>query len=75
MKTPDQRDQNDDGLFNRFLIAIAYKYRPSRESIETNDQIPKLAHLFYLTKKLHRNAVEYVYSDEGRVRIEEENIL
>ena len=65
MKTPDQRDQNDDGLFNRFLIAVAYKYRPIRDCIETNDQIPKLAHLFYLTKKLHRNAVEYVYSDEG----------
>ena len=69
LKNSDQRDQNDDGLFNRFLIAVAYKYRPSRESIEINDQIPKLAHLFYLTKKRHRNPVEYVYSDEGNIDI------
>ena len=70
LKSSDQRDQNDDGLLNRFLIAVAYKYRPNRESIEINDQIPKLAHLFYLTKKLHRNPVEYVYCDEGNIDID-----
>ena len=70
VKSSDPRDQNDDGLFNRFLIAVAYKYRPNRESIETNDQIPKLAHLFYLTKKLHKNTVEYVYCDEGNTDID-----
>jgi hypothetical protein len=69
LKGQEQKDQNDDGLFNRFLIAVAFKYRPNRETIEPNDQIPKLAHLFYLTKKLHRNTVEYVYNDEGKIGI------
>ncbi len=72
LKGQDQKDQNDDGLFNRFLISVAFKYRPNRETVEPNDQIPKLGHLFYLTKKLHRNAVEYVYSDDGNIYIDEE---
>ena len=64
-KNLDQKDQNDDGLFNRFLIAIAYKHRPNREIPDSNNQIPKLAHLFYLTKKLHRNVEVYNYHDDG----------
>lgn len=47
------------------MIAVAFKHRPNRETIEPNDKIPKLAHLFYLTKKLHRNAEEYSYNEEG----------
>ncbi|CAF1671011.1 unnamed protein product [Rotaria magnacalcarata] len=65
-KNQDLKDQNDDGLFNRFLIAIAYKHRPNRETIEPNNKIPKLAHLFYITKKLHRNNEEYCYNDEAK---------
>ncbi|CAF4372170.1 unnamed protein product, partial [Rotaria sp. Silwood2] len=56
----DQKDQNEDGLFNRFINAVAYKHRPNRETIEPNNKIPKLAHLFYLTNKLHRNTEEYL---------------
>jgi len=66
LKSQDQKDQNEDGLFNRFLIAIAYKHRPNRDSVEPNNKIPKLAHLFYLTKKIHRNAEEYIYQEEGK---------
>ncbi|CAF1497803.1 unnamed protein product, partial [Adineta steineri] len=66
LKSQDQKDQNDDGLFNRFLIAVAYKHRPNREIIEPNQKIPKLGHLFYLTKKLHRNTEEYIYNDEAK---------
>ncbi|CAF1031523.1 unnamed protein product [Adineta steineri] len=66
LKSQDQKDQNDDGLFNRFLIAVAYKHRPNREIIEPNKKIPKLGHLFYLTKKLHRNTEEYIYNDEAK---------
>ncbi len=65
LKSHEQKDQNEDGLFNRFLIAVAYKHRPNRETIEPNDKIPKIAHLFYLIKKLHRNTEEYIYNDEG----------
>ena len=65
MKCQDQRDQNEGGLFNRFIIAVSYKHRPNRETIEPNNKIPKLAHLFYITKKLHRNTEEYIYSDDG----------
>lgn len=65
LKSQDQKDQNEDGLFNRFLIAVAYKHHPNRETIEPNNKIPKLAHLFYLTKKLHGNPEEYTYNDEG----------
>ncbi|CAF4184513.1 unnamed protein product [Rotaria magnacalcarata] len=50
LKCQDQKDQAEDGLFNRFIIAVPYKHRPNRETIEPNDQIPKLAHLFYLIK-------------------------
>lgn len=67
MKYQDQKDQNEDGLFNRFIIAVAYKYRPNRETIEPNNKIPKLSHLFYLTKKLHRNTEEYIYNEDGIV--------
>ncbi|CAF1203303.1 unnamed protein product [Adineta steineri] len=42
LKSQDPKDQNDDGLFNRFLIAVAYKHRPNREIIEPNKKIPKL---------------------------------
>ncbi|CAF3310139.1 unnamed protein product [Rotaria socialis] len=66
LKCQDQKDRNEDGLFNRFIIAVAYKYRPNRETIEPNNKIPKLSHLFYLTKKLHRNTEEYVYNDEAK---------
>ncbi|CAF3784065.1 unnamed protein product [Rotaria sp. Silwood1] len=66
LKCQDQKDQNEDGLFNRFIIAVAYKHRPNRETIEPNNKIPKLAHLFYLTKKLHRNTEEYIYDDEAK---------
>lgn len=71
LKSQEQKDQSDDGLFNRFLIAIAYKHRPNRDTIESNDKIPKVAHLFYLTKKLHRNTEEYVYNDEGNTSFTE----
>ncbi|CAF1368144.1 unnamed protein product [Rotaria sordida] len=59
------QDQNDDGLFNRFLIAIAYKNRPNRDMVESDNKIPKLTHLFYITKKLHHNIEEYSYNEEG----------
>jgi len=75
LKSQDQKDQNDDGLFNRFLIAIAYKHRPNRETVEPNNKIPKLGHLFYLTKKLHRNTEEYIYNDEGNLTIIIKTIL
>lgn len=65
-KNLEQRDQNDDGLFNRFLIAVAYKHRPLRETPNSNVQIPKVTHLFYLTKKLHANETIYSYHDDGR---------
>ncbi|CAF1477013.1 unnamed protein product [Adineta ricciae] len=60
------KEGNEDGLFNRFLIAIAYKHRPNRESIAANDKVPKLPHLFFLTRKLHRNIEEYSYSDDAK---------
>ncbi|CAF3370765.1 unnamed protein product [Rotaria sp. Silwood2] len=60
------QDQNDDGLFNRFLIAVAYKNRPNRDIVEPNNKIPKLTHLFYITKKLHRNIEEYSYNEEAK---------
>ncbi|CAF4648696.1 unnamed protein product, partial [Rotaria magnacalcarata] len=41
-------------------------HRPNRETIEPNNKIPKLAHLFYITKKLHRNNEEYCYNDEAK---------
>jgi hypothetical protein len=69
LKSQDQKDQNDDGLFNRFLIAVAYKHRPNRETMEPSDKTPKLHHLFYLTKILHRNNEEYIYNDEGNFEI------
>ncbi|CAF2253308.1 unnamed protein product [Rotaria magnacalcarata] len=66
LKCQDQKDHAEDGLFNRFIIAVAYKHRPNRETIEPNDKIPKLAHLFYLTKKLHRSTEEYVYNEGAK---------
>ena len=51
LKGQELKEATEDGLFNRFLIAIAYKHRPNRETAEANDKIPKLGHLFFLTKK------------------------
>jgi hypothetical protein len=65
LKGQDLKEATEDGLFNRFLIAIAYKHRPNRETVGASDKIPKLGHLFFLTKKLHRNIEEYIYNDDG----------
>jgi hypothetical protein len=69
LKSQEQKDQHEDGLFNRFLIAVAYKHRPNRETFEADNKVPKIAHLFYLTKKLHRNNEQYIYNDEGNFSI------
>jgi len=75
LKGQDQKDLNDDGLFNRFLIAVAYKNKPNRNIIEPDVKIPKLGHLFYLTKKLHRNIEEYTYNDEGNNINSKKNVV
>jgi hypothetical protein len=67
LKFQEVNDQNEEGLFVRFLIAVAFKHRPLPDTVEANDKIPKLNHLFYLTKKLHQNTEEYVYSNEGKI--------
>lgn len=68
----DNKEPSEDGLFNRFIIAVAYKHRPSRERPEKNQQIPSLSHLFYITKKLHdKSPQEYHYKDDGKRRKEE----
>lgn len=62
----ENKEPNEDGLFNRFLIAVAYKNRPVRDRPEKNERIPTLSHLFYLTKKLHdKSPQQYHYKEDG----------
>lgn len=62
-------ESNDDGLFNRFLFATAFKRVPVQDCPSPSDAIPKLAHLFYLTSILHKNQMEYRYSNEGKLAL------
>lgn len=62
----ENKEPCEDGLFNRFLIAVAYKNRPVRDRPEKNEKIPTLSHLFYLNKKLHdKSPQQYHYKEDG----------
>ncbi|CAF1317066.1 unnamed protein product [Rotaria sordida] len=58
-------ESNDDGLFNRFLIAVGLKRKPSRDRTPPDNRIPKLAHLFYYVHQLHKEPQEYSFNQEG----------
>ena len=61
-------ETNDDGLFNRFIFAVAFRRTPMENCPAPADVIPKLAHLFYLTRLLHKEQLDYRFSDEGNLR-------
>ncbi|CAF4102321.1 unnamed protein product [Rotaria sordida] len=58
-------ESNDDGLFNRFLIAVGLKRKPSRDCTPPDNRIPKLAHLFYYVHQLHKEPQEYSFNQEA----------
>ncbi|CAF3137818.1 unnamed protein product [Rotaria sp. Silwood2] len=58
-------ESNDDGLFNRFLITVAFKRKPKRDCVPPDNKIPKLSHLFYYTNQLHKQTQEYSFNQEG----------
>jgi hypothetical protein len=62
---PKTTECNDDGLFNRFLVAVAFKRTPIRDCAPPDNTIPKLSHLFFYTKLLHKDEQEYKFNNEG----------
>ena len=59
-------ESNDDGLFNRFLIAVGFKRKPNRDCPPPDNKIPKLVHLFYYMHQLHKQEQEYSFKEDGK---------